>query len=469
MDGVQASGDEVFQRANQFHLAGKFQEAEQLYDQILSQNHNNAGLLATIGTLYLSMGKPGLAICLLQRSMEIAKSKAPEVMANLGIAYKHTGQIDKAMKYMEKAATSKGATPETLSTYGAMFIESGEPEKAIRFLDKAISGNPKLALAHWNKSLIMLEEGMFDKAWEEYEWGLKAGMRVDRKYKDIPYWDGAPGKTVWVYGEQGVGDEIMFSSMLPDLLKTNTVIFECHQRLVSLFQHSFPGIKIYGTREDKEINWPDNHKIDARISIGSLGKFYRKSLDAFPGTSYLKADALPRDFDPWRKLRVGISWTGGMKAGRVRKRTVPLSWWKSILNNDCEFVSLQYTDCADEIALLENSGYSIQQFDAVKQHDYYETAKLVKSCDLVISVCTSVIHLAGALGVPCWVMTPKHPAWRYQNRGRMPWYRSVRLYRQPENEVGAWLPVVERIGLDLSDLVKESATAKSLRVIEKAA
>ena len=139
--------------------------------------------------------------------------------------------------------------------------------------------------------------------------------------------------------------------------------------------------------------------------------------------------------------------------GRVVKRTIPLSWWKTILNNDCEFVSLQYTDCADEIRMVNEMGYDIKQFDAVKADDYNETAKLVKSCDLVITVCTSVVHLAGALGVPCWVMTPRAPAWRYGISGPMPWYRSVRLYRQAETAVDAWIPVVQKVGLDLETLL----------------
>jgi tetratricopeptide (TPR) repeat protein len=443
-------GEDVFLRANQLHLEGKFAEAEQIYDQILAQNHDNAGLLATMGTLYLSMSRPGLAISLLHRSIENSKEKLPEVLSNLGLAYKYTGQTEKALKYMERAATMKGATPESMATYGAMFVESGEAEKAIAICDKALKINPKLALAHWNKSLLLLEQGKWDTAWDEYEWGFASKMRIDRALGDIPVWDGTPGKTVWVYGEQGIGDEIMFASMLPDMLKTNKVILECHQRLVTLFEKSF-GITCYGTREDKEIGWLKDHHIDARISIGSLGKFYRRNGDSFPGTPYLTAESLPRG----RKMRVGISWTGGQKAGRVQKRTVPLSWWKSILSNDCEFVSLQYTDCAAEIEAVERGGVTIKQYDEVKAHDYYETAKLVKSCDLVISCCTSVIHLAGALGVPCWVLTPKHPAWRYQESGRMPWYRSVRLYRQPETESGAWVPVLERIGLDLSDTLTE--------------
>lgn len=455
------TGDDVFLKANKLHLEGKFTEAEALYDQILSQNHDNAGLLATIGTLYLAMGKSGLAINLLHQSMANAANKAPEVLSNLGLAYKYSGQTEKALKYMEKAANAKDATPETLATYGSMFIESGQAAKALNILDRALKGNPKLALAHWNKSLILLEEGRWSEAWDAYEHGFNCKMRIDRKYGDIPVWDGTPGQTVWVYGEQGIGDEIMFASMLPDMLKTNKVILECHQRLVTTFEKAF-GIPCYGTREDKEIAWPAEHKIDARISIGSLGKFYRRTAESFPGTPYLKADGVERG----RKMRVGISWTGGQKAGRVLKRTVPLSWWRSILNNDCEFVSLQYTDCEAEIEALERSGYNIKQYPEIKAHDYYETAKIVKSCDLVISVCTSVIHLAGALGVPCWVLTPKNPAWRYQNKGRMPWYQSVRLYRQPEAEQGAWAPVVERVGLDLSDLI---ASKRQIHETEMAA
>lgn len=443
------SGNDAFIRANELQMAGKLEEAEELYDQILSQNPDNHGLLATLATLYLTKGKPGLAICLYHRALENKVYREPAVYSNLGLAYKRTGQTEKALHYLEKSATMKGATPETMTCYGSMFIEAGDTKKPIELFDKALQRNPKLALAHWNKSLCLLADGQWETAWDEYDWGFAANQRVDRKWGDIPVWDGTPGKTVWVYGEQGIGDEIMFASMIPDLMKDCTVIIESHKRLVTLFEKSF-GCKVYGTREEKDITWPADHKIDARISIASLGKFYRNSADKFNGKPYLKAEPA---IGQGRKLRVGISWTGGMKAGRVRKRTVPLSWWESILSNNCEFISLQYTDCAEEIAMMRDKGYDIEERnDLVKADDYAETARLVASCDLVISVCTSVIHLAGALGVPCWVLTPKYPAWRYQNKGRMPWYRSVRLYRQPEETVDAWIPVVQRIGLDLMDL-----------------
>jgi hypothetical protein len=169
-------------------------------------------------------------------------------------------------------------------------------------------------------------------------------------------------------------------------------------------------------------------------------------VEAFPGAPYLKVDdPIPKG----KKLRVGISWTGGGKAGRIKTRTVPLSWWQPILEQDCEFVSLQYTDQRAEIEIVEKLGHEIQQFDFMidRNSDYYETAKVVASCDLVISICTTVIHLAGALGVPCWVLTPNKPAWRYGVKGKMPWYRSVRLYRQNQRE--SWIPVIRKVAEDL--------------------
>ena len=442
----------LFEEATGLDKAGRYDEAEKLYDMLLSQNHDNAGLLATMGVLYLRKQKYGLAISLFHRAL-LKDPKHSEVLSNLGLAYKNSGQIEKCHEYLALACEGN-PTAEVLSNYAGIFTQTGNPGKAQELCERALAKNPDIAIAHWNLSLALLESGQWERAWEEHEWGLKkvantTSMRVDREIGKVPYWDGTPGKTVAVYGEQGLGDEIMFASMLQDLMKTNTVILECHKRLKHLFELNFPGVPIYGTREDHAISWPFDHEIDYRVSIGSLGKFYRKTKESFPGTPYLKAEPAPRG----KKFRVGISWTGGQKASRVQVRTVPLSWWKAILCNDCEFISLQYTDCAEEISATEKQGYSVKQFPEIKSDDYYETAKLVASCDLVISVCTSVIHLAGALGVPCWVMVPDKPAWRYGAKGPIPWYSSVRLYRQNRND--SWIPVVEKIAFDLRDLLED--------------
>lgn len=439
------TGPSILAEADRLNLAGDFAAAEKLYDELLTQNHDSPTLLATLGTLYLRTKRNGLAIALLHRAIE--QTPQSEMLCNLGVAYKYSGQYKKAMHWFNKAI-EKNPTAETLSTHAGMHINIGTPEIALKSANKSLTMNPQHAMGHWNKAMALLEMGKWDTAWDEHEWGFDAGMRIRRRIgQGSPYWNGEKGKTVVVYGEQGLGDEIMFASMLPDMMKDNTVILECHSRLKKLFEKSFPGLRCYGTREDKEITWPEDHNVDYSVSIGSLGKWYRRSRESFPGTAYLKADALPKD-----KFRVGISWTGGLKLGRVLTRSIPLARWGSILNNrDMEFVSLQYTDCKAELDSV-NRTYDVKERPEAKARDYYETAQLVKSCDLVISCCTSIIHLAGALGVPCWVMVPNKPAWRYGITGGMPWYKAVRLYRQPQGDAEAWTPVIERVGLDLSDL-----------------
>ena len=453
--------EDIWEKANALHLAREFEAAEKLYDELLTQNPYNPGLLATLGTLFLQTKRTGLAICLLEHAVKIGFRQS-DVLSNLGLAYKYSGQQDKAMALMEESV-KKNPSGEALANYSALFVEAGQDEKCKAICKRAIDLSPDHPLAHWNLSLSLLADGQWERAWDEYEWGLKPGcLRIDRALGGAPAWDGKSPGRIAAYGEQGIGDEIMFASMLPDLLKTNEVVLECHTRLKTLFEKSFPGVTCYGTREELEPKWVDDEQFEHRIAVGSLGQFYRRSRESFPGTPFLKAEPLPKG----EKFRVGISWTGGgQKQGRVHKRSVPLSWWKSILNvPDVEFVSLQYTESSDDLNMMDALGYSIKRHDdiVVKAHDYYETARLVASCDLVISVCTSLIHLAGGLGVPCWVMTPRHPAWRYQNEGGMPWYKSVRLYRQPEAKQEAWRAVIERIGFDLDELVHGRRTLEAV-------
>lgn len=445
------TGQNLFDTAVALHLDNKFDQAEHIYCQLLEQNPDNQGLMATLGSLYSQTNKIGLGIHFLQAAVNQGM-KDSDVYTNLALAYKKSGQPEKARKFFEMSVEGE-ATPEALTNYSGMFIEAGEPQKCIDLCEKAIKGNPNLPIAHWNLALALLGEGKWERAWDEHEYGLKPGcLREDRAVLPIPVWDGTPGKTVTVYGEQGLGDEIMFASMLPDLMKTNPVVIECHKRLETLFKKSFPEATVYGTREDLEVSWPLEHQLDYRLAIGSLGKFYRRSRESFPGTPYLKADPLPKG----RQFRVGISWKGGgAKMGRVQKRSIPLPWWKPILDTpNVEFVSLQYGIGKEEdLDVMDALGYDIKRPPEADAKDYYETAQLVASCDLVITINTSVVHLAGALGVPCWSMTPKFPAWRYQNQGPMPWYRNVRQYRSPDVDQLAWKAVIAKVSEDLDQKV----------------
>lgn len=453
---MQDMGAAIAKRAEVLNRAGDYAEAENLYDMLLTQNHDEPNLLATLGTLYLHDGRKryGAAISFLERAA--LKIGSSDVYCNLAAAYKFAERHDKADHFFRKATDHPKPSATAFANYGACFVGVGNPDKAIEIAGKGIALDKDCAIAHWNMGMALLEKGDWERGWDECEWGLKSKMRIDRQLPNfdgsvLPYWDGSDGKRVIVYGEQGIGDEIMFASMLPEVIEKNTVIFECHKRLQKLFEHSFPGLVCIGSREETEVTWPLEYENDARISIGSLGKFYRRSRDKFPGTPYLKAEPLPKG----EQFRIGISWTGGHKPGRVAVRSIPLSWWKPILDNhNCEFVSLQYTECAEDLKRMADQGYDIKVMDEyVKAEDYYETARLVASCDLVITCCTSVVHLAGALGVPCWVMVPSKPAWRYGIQGGCAWYRSVRLYRQPQGEGHAWTPVIDRIAYDLSEKI----------------
>ena len=262
----------------------------------------------------------------------------------------------------------------------------------------------------------------------------------------------------------------MFASMLPDLLKDcKSVVFECHKKLHTLFGNSFPGIDIYPTREDEMIMWAANqdglprYPFDAKIAIGSLGKFYRPNLEAFPGTPFIKPTIVSES--KWavelNKLgprpKIGIHWIGGHKRTRVEVRSIKLEQLLPILSQDADFISLQYTPCEAEITAFEKAhGIKIHHYpEANYSPNYDDEAGLVSNLDLVITVCTSVVHLAGSMAVPCWVLTPSRPAWRYRlDLDYMPWYgKIVTLFRQEPNTTD-WQPVIEEVSFNLADLIE---------------
>src|SRR5687767_8432740 len=148
---------DLFEEATKHHQEGRFQDAEKAYDMILSQNHDNKGLLATMGTLYLQMGRYGLAISLLERSLH-GRPPQSDVLSNLSIAYKGSGQQDKAIEYAERACKVEPSA-EALANYSGFFTNTGTPDKSIQLCEKALEIKPDLPVAHWNLALALLEKG----------------------------------------------------------------------------------------------------------------------------------------------------------------------------------------------------------------------------------------------------------------------------------------------------------------------
>jgi hypothetical protein len=267
------------------------------------------------------------------------------------------------------------------------------------------------------------------------------------KYRnpDEPTWNGEKGQKVIIYGEQGIGDEICFASMIPDATKDVKVIIDCDKRLKGLFTRSFPDCKVYGTRTDKKLDWDkEDRDFGASISMGELGKFYRNSEAEFPGTPYLKA--CPERTAAWKayfatlqKPVIGIAWTGGTWLNASKYRNAPLDKWGPIFDFPAHFVNLEYKPA-------ETKGFPVHTYPwATLTKDYDDTAALVAACDMVICMQTSVGHLAAGLGIPTWVMVPTQSQWKYGKFETMPWYSCMKVYQQKTD----WEEVIGRIASDL--------------------
>jgi hypothetical protein len=273
---------------------------------------------------------------------------------------------------------------------------------------------------------------------------------MSARHVTLSGWRGEPleGKSLLVWGEQGLGDEIMFASCLPDLLAIGArCTLDCSRRLRPLFRRSFPDIAV-----------PDDQTaaIDFTLALGSLPSLFRRRREDFPRhAGYLRADPAREAF--WRRelaslgpgRKIGVSWRGGlMRTGRAL-RSLEADQLLPLLRIDgVHWVNLQHGENAAELTRLGNTyGVRVASWEE-SLIDLDETAALVAGLDLVITVCSTMVHLAGALGRPAWVLTPSGPAWRYRLQGaEMPWYPSVVLYRQ--SQLGDWVEPLHRMAADL--------------------
>jgi tetratricopeptide (TPR) repeat protein len=472
---------------------GDKKEAETILLRLLNEDFENPVLLFALGMANVKNGRSGVANMLLKGAIDrmdstheayeklgifpkesnkkdrkqFMQQHLAEAYNGLGMCHLTEDKLEMAKHYFE---TSLRLSPNHVSTHinmGVALNQEGRSTEANKFLNKALSLDANDEDAKWNIGLIQMANYEFEEGFKNYDEGQRARISLSRNYTypdgtSLPMWDGSCGKRVLAFGEQGIGDEIMFASCIPELMAmSEQVIFDCHPRLLTLFERSF-GVKCYPTRKKEWLDWVMDYKFDCRAALGSLGRYLRKTEADFPGTPYLKAGR-NADVDGMPGFKVGISWRGGIKETKAAFRSIPLSLWKPILEQDATFISLQYLDCRQEIADVERQiGKTIHEFDFVtdQKSDYDLHAEIVNSCDLIISVNTSLIHLSGALGKDCWIMTPSHPAWRYGAKGsHMPWYKSNLQFRQKKGE--DWMPVIntvaERLRLCLSDLDRKVA------------
>ena len=418
------------------------------------------GCLESFIRLLLQQGERAEAIEVAREAAR-ADASACESWFALGLALlAHHSYSDALAAYDQCLAL--GPNADVYVQRGIALQNLGRFDEARADYGRALQERPSHALARFHRGLAWLVQGNYAAGWADYEARLASGDAPARPLR-YPRWDGSPpnGRTLLLYGEQGLGDEIMFASCLADLVRAGArCVVECNPALLGLFTRSFPGATVYPASPDGRV--PDDiagRGIDAEAPLGSLPMYFRGTLAAFPKhQGYLKADETR--IAAWRAriaglrgaMSVGISWVGGTHASRGPLRSIALDAWLPILRTaGVKFVSLQYTPDAPQAvqALRQRHGIDITHWpEAIA--DYDETAALVSALDLTISVCTSVIHLAGALGRPVWIMAPSNPEWRYGCAGAaMPWYPSARVFRQQRER--EWNDVIAEVSSALAE------------------
>lgn len=424
---------------------------------LLDRDMNDAAALFMIATAYTRAEKFGFGANLFRRICDIVPEK-PEPWNNYGMCLSGLGQHLKARQAYTKAWERK-KTALYAANIGITHMELREHAKALEWCERSLALDPECKTALVTRGLSRLSTGDWEGGWADGRNSIGGKFRKALQFKEEGMWDGEPGANLVIYGEQGLGDEIMYASCVSEAAAENTVVLECDPRLQGLFRRSFPEIAVYGTRRVNEIEWPNHHEIDAGIPIGQLPEFYRKKTTDCPGLPYLKAD--PERRIQWRALfdsfgtkpKIGIAWSGGSKHNNPKARAAGLAAFRPLIESfEADWISLQYKDPSEEI---KETGLPVRHYPrACETSDYDDTAGMVAELDMIISVPTTVVHLGGALGVKTLCLVHPEADWCWQSG--CPWYSSVELFRKSETET--WSDCLERTAAHLHR-VRPEATA----------
>lgn len=427
-------------------------------DRAIALDPRDAALHRSRGAALEALKRPEEALASYERAIML-KPDLALAHNGRGAALFALGRAEEALVSLDRAIALEPGLMVAHRNRGVALRKLQRLEEAVLSHDRAIALRPESADAYWYRSMCHLTLGRFAEGWRDYErrWEVHefataaAGVapqfraRFDRSLtlEDLAHQD------VLVVGEQGVGDVLMFASILPDLLAhASRVSLVCDARLWRLFGHSFPGLELL----DAEAATERLPAFGAVLGIASLACLYRNRLDDFPGSPYLAPR--PQVEKAWAerlgpadgRRRIGVSWRGGVASTGRSERSMRLAELQPLFDlPNCEFVSLQYG--ANEVEIGEVNrrlARPIRSFPAAEIDDFEDLAGLVRNLDLVVSVQTALVHLSGACGAPALVMVPATPEWRYTAASpTMPWYGSVKLFRQGADR--DWGPVVRRV------------------------
>jgi len=403
-------------------------EAWRIVEPYLLEDPSDLQALDIAAYTFEMAGNPVVAQALYKCVTEVAPTGSQSWL-NYGRVTEDLWQTDEAERcYLKGLTLTKNAESRSL-LYGnlsALCIDNGRFEEGEKYARQSLEANPKSRIAKSNLGFCQLGLGDFSEGWKNYHHTIGTGWRQLVQYKGEPEWDGSEGKTVVLYGEQGLGDEVSFASMVPDVLRVSKkVILDVDKRLKNLFARSFPDAKVYGTRAASSDAKPwaaEDREFDASLAMGQVGEFFRTSREQFPAGPYLVP--CPTRTEQWRsvfkakgKPVIGIAWTGGIPKTGAKFRRVDLEDWLPVFAAiDAHWVCLQYKDASDEIAefVKKHPHVDLVQYPwATLTKDYDDTAALVAALDCMVSIPTAVVRVAAALGTKTIVMNAKRKNWNF--------------------------------------------------------
>jgi tetratricopeptide (TPR) repeat protein len=451
---ISPSNAEARRSAGSILLAlGRYAEAADATRQAAALQPNLRGVHAQLGMALTKLERCDEAIASLELALRQDPHPNAELLNTVAAALEQRCDFVRAEEFARRASQLQPEYKEALNNLGNALMGQTRLGEAVQAYDQALALNSDDAAIRYDRSLALLAGGDFLRGWAEYEWRWK---RPDAPAKQPtfkePAWDGGDirGRTILLYAEQGAGDAIHFIRYIPLLAERGArVLLVCPAALQALVRHVHGVGQLLGPGEPLP-------PFDTHATLMSLPLLFKTTLENVPAkVPYLpipSADTFPLSAGPAGLLKVGLIWSGGEDYRKNRIRSAPLDQFLPLLRlPGIRFLSLQ---CGPRAADLRKLPADVQVEDlGSRVRDFADTAAAMGQMDLVISVCTSTLHLAGALGLPVWGVLAFAPCWRWMlGRPDSPWYPTMTLFRQAKP--GDWAGVMAQVEAALRHLIQ---------------
>jgi len=449
------------------------------FETVLEQHPDRVEAMTGLAALQIRMQQPLAALAVLDRALRLAPDSL-DVLVNRAAALSLVGRTEEALACCGRLIELFPDNSIVFNQRGIVREHAGDYEGALADFAVALqAGHGRkpdiIADAEFNHVLLLMSLGRLAEAWPLYQARMNvksADPRGTAFTGRLPPWDGTvrPGQRILVWGEQGVGDQILFGSMLPELVRAGAdVVFGGDPRLVPLFERSIEGLRCEAMGLPIKPDVVDRVAglADVQAGLGDIGMWLRPDLAAAPPPrAYLKPDpvrvaALRRRYESYGKRHiVGITWRSSNPRIGAMKSVALLDWAPVLTQKDVLFVDMQYGDTAEERAQVRDRlGVDIlhdDSIDALKDLD--GVVAQAAALDLLVGSSNSGIHMAAAAGTLCWVMVPGGLGrlWYWHlSRSDSPWYPNIRLFRQSAGLAADWRATIEDVAQALRDRLRE--------------